>query len=168
MKKNNIYMYKPNLKTKFRRSLAKKKIKLTPKKSQLQLRVRASFVCRRSFTPYSFLSTIPYFSFVRYFLLCHVNNNKSRVSFQREESGQLETSNRRQWRLFCRLNWKTVPWRTKARETPTMHTRDFETSLSFSHPLCEQTRCRRSRASWQLSTFPPIGDSFVTSFSLKR
>lgn len=88
MKKNNIYICINRIwKRNFEEALQKKKIKLTPKKSQLQLRVRASFVCRRSFTPYSFLSTIPYFSFVRYFLLCHVNNNKSRVSFQREESG---------------------------------------------------------------------------------
>lgn len=68
MKKNNIHMYKPNLKTKFRGSLAKKKNELTPEKSQLQLQVRVSFVCRRFLhSIHSFLSTIPYFFFVRYF-----------------------------------------------------------------------------------------------------
>lgn len=55
MKKNNIYMYKPNLKTKFRRSLAKKNQTYTEEKSTT---VASSCLVRLSTLLHSILVSI--------------------------------------------------------------------------------------------------------------
>lgn len=163
MKKNNIYINRIR-KRNFEEALQKRK------KSNLH-RSKVNYSCEfvpRSFVDdvlhsiHSFLSTIPYFSLVRYFLLCHVNNNKSRVSSRSEESvvSEKQAIDDSGASFVASIGKRFRGGRKRGGRLPTMHTRDFETSLSFQRPPREQTRCRRSRASWQLSTFPPIGERF--------
>lgn len=136
MKKKIIYVRINRIrKRNFEEALQKRK------KSNLH-RSKVNYSCEfvpRSFVDdvlhsiHSFLSTIPYFSLVRYFLLCHVNNNKSRVSSRSEESvvSEKQAIDDSGASFVASIGKRFRGGRKRGGRLPTMHTRDFETSLSF-------------------------------------